>query len=56
MLTHGTDDMAVPVHYSIEAAGAYHDARHVLIEHDDHCYRQHLDKVCDAVRVFLQEV
>lgn len=53
LLVHGTQDAAVPVQYSIDAAAAYKDAQLVLVEGDDHCYHRHLDEVCAAVREFL---
>lgn len=56
LLVHGTADTAVPVRYSIEAAKAYKNARLVLIDNDDHCYRQHLDQACAAVRDFVREL
>ncbi|MDO4805933.1 MAG: alpha/beta fold hydrolase [Coriobacteriales bacterium] len=56
LLVHGTADAAVPVRYSIEAAKAYKNARLVLIDNDDHCYRKHLDQACAAVRDFVREL
>ncbi len=53
LLVHGTDDVGVPVQYSIDAAKAYEHAQLVLLEGDDHGYHRHLDKVCAAVREFV---
>jgi len=54
LLTHGTQDMAVPVQYSKDAAQAYQNAKLVLLQDDDHNYHQHLDQVCSAVQQFVQ--
>ncbi len=54
LLVHGTNDLAVPVQYSIDAAEKYENAQLVLLDGDDHGYHQHLDQVCAAVREFIQ--
>lgn len=56
LLVHGTEDMAVPVRYSIEAAAQYENAKLVLIEGDDHNYHAHLDQVCAAVQEFVRSL
>lgn len=56
LLVHGTEDMAVPVRYSIDAAEKYDNAKLVLIENDDHNYHAHLDQVCVAVQDFVRSL
>ena len=56
LLVHGTQDQAVPVQYSIDAAKAYERAQLVLIENDDHNYHAHLDQVCTAVQDFVRHL
>ncbi len=56
LIVHGDEDEAVPVAFSIEAAGKYNNAELVVISGDDHCYNYHLDKVLDAVRTFMCKV
>lgn len=56
LLVHGTNDMAVPVQYSIDAAEKYANAKLVLIEDDDHNYHAHLDQVCTAVATFVRSL
>lgn len=56
LFTHGTADEAVPVHYSVDAAEAYENARLVLLEDDDHGYHKHLDQVCSAVQEFVRSL
>ena len=56
LIVHGTEDEAIPVHFSEELVKKYSDARLVIIEGDDHCYDHHLDQVLDAVRAFIEEV
>ena len=55
LLVHGDADESVPVHYSIDAAERYANARLVIVEGDSHCYDFHLDKVTAAVKDFLVE-
>ena len=55
LLVHGSGDLAVPVHYSEEAASLYADARLVILPNDSHCYDLHVDMMADAVRTFLEE-
>lgn len=56
LLVHGTQDTAVPVSYSVEAAEKYEDARLVLVEGDTHCYTEHLDQVLAAIRAFVRDL
>jgi len=56
LLVHGTDDMAVPIQYSIDAAKKYENAKLVVIENDDHNYHAHLDQVCVAVQEFVRSL
>lgn len=56
LLVHGTQDQAVPVQYSIDAAKGYEHAQLVLIENDDHNYHAHLDQVCAAVKEFVSSL
>ena len=53
LIVHGTEDEAIPVKHSEEAAAKYSNAELAIIEGDDHCYNYHLDQVLDAVRAFL---
>jgi pimeloyl-ACP methyl ester carboxylesterase len=53
LLVHGTDDMAVPVSYSKDAAKKYENAQLVLLEGDDHNYHKHLNLACKAVQDFI---
>jgi len=54
LIIHGTEDEAVPVSYSEDAAGKYSDCRAVFVEGDDHCYGRHLDVVTSEVKSFLE--
>ena len=56
LIVHGTEDEAIPLRYSEEAAAKYADAQLVIIQGDDHCYNYHLDEVLNAVRSFLNRV
>lgn len=56
LIVHGDQDEAIPVHYSVEAASKYSNARLVVIKGDDHCYNYHLDEVLAAIREFTEEV
>lgn len=56
LLIHGTEDTAVPVRYSVEAAEKYENARLVVVEGDTHCYNNHLDQVLDAIRAFARDL
>ncbi|MBR2540966.1 MAG: alpha/beta fold hydrolase [Mogibacterium sp.] len=56
LIVHGTEDEAIPVRYSEEAAAKYENAELVIIEGDDHCYNYHLDQVLDAIRIFLDKM
>ena len=56
LIVHGDEDEAIPVEYSIEAAGKYADAKLVIINGDDHCYNHHLDQVLEAVEKFMKKV
>lgn len=53
LLVQGDADEAVPLRYAREAAGAYRDARLVVIPGDTHCYDRHLDEVLEAIRQWL---
>ncbi len=56
LLVHGDADMAVPVHYSVDAADKYVDAKLVVIAGDDHNYHAHLDQATAAVQDFLRKL
>lgn len=56
LIVHGTEDEAIPVQYSGEAAAKYENAELVIIEGDDHCYNYHLDEVLEAIRAFMHKV
>ena len=53
LIVHGEGDGDVPVHYAVEAARLYNDAKLVLIPGDTHCYDRHLDMVTDAVKAWM---
>ena len=53
LIVHADTDEAVPVKYAYEAKARYRDAELVIIENDTHCYDNHLDTVCAAVKEFL---
>ena len=55
LIVHGEGDEAVPVHYAVEAARLYNDAKLVLIPGDTHCYDHHLEQVTEAVKVWMLE-
>lgn len=56
LLVHGTNDLAVPVQYSMDAAKKYANAQLVLLQDDDHNYHTHLDQACNAVRDFVRSL
>ena len=56
LLVHGTNDLAVPVQYSKDAAQKYAHAQLVLLEDDDHGYHAHLDQACAAVQEFVRSL
>jgi len=55
LIIHGDQDEAVPYEYGQKAEKLYKNARLVTIAGDDHCYNNHLDIVCTAVKEFLQK-
>lgn len=56
LLVHGTQDMAVPYHYSVDAQKRYANARLVTLEGDDHGFHQHLDQAARAVKEFIRSL
>ena len=54
LIVHGDADEAVPVHYGVDAAKAYENAKLVIIPGDTHCYNYHLDMAVDAVRAWMR--
>lgn len=54
LMVHGTQDQAVDVRYSKDAATKYANARLVLLQDDDHGYHAHLDKALVAIKEFVR--
>ena len=55
LIVHGDQDEAVPVEYAVKAAERYKNCELVLIPGDTHCYDDHLDRVLEAVRNWIQK-
>lgn len=55
LLVHGDADRTVDVRYSEWAAEKYANAVLKIIPGDTHCFDNHLDQMCAAVREFLEQ-
>ena len=55
LIVHGESDEDVPVHYAVEAAKLYANARLALIPDDTHCYDRHLEQATEAVKEWMRE-
>ena len=56
LIVHGDADESVPVQYAYDAAKKYQNCTLKIIPGDTHCYDNHLDQVCEAVREFLEKM
>ena len=53
LLVHGSDDGAVPLQVSLDAAERYKNAQLKIIPEDGHCYEKHLDQAVAAVKEWI---
>ncbi len=53
LIVQGDEDDAVPLSYAKRAEELYADARLVIVPGDNHCFERHLEKMTEAVKLFL---
>ena len=54
LIIHGTADETIPYAFAEQAAALYKDCTLVPVEGDTHCFDRHLEKMCTAVRDWLE--
>ena len=54
LIVHGTADETIPYSFAEQAAALYKHCTLVPVEGDTHCFDRHLEKMCAAVRDWLE--